>query len=63
MDAYITIDRRMLEFSLGLDTEFGELVEGSHLYFPKVNLETVILPEETKKLIISTGEWLLWKCM
>ena len=25
----------MLDFCVGLDTEFSEVVEGSHLYFPK----------------------------
>ena len=56
MDSYVTIDRRMLEFALGLDTEFSELVEGSHLYFPKVNMDQVVLPDDTKKLILSTVE-------
>lgn len=28
---YAAVDRRMLDFAMGLDTEFSELVEGSHL--------------------------------
>lgn len=35
---YCAVDRRMLDFAMGLDTEFSELVEGSHLYHPKVDL-------------------------
>ena len=31
----------MLDFCVGLDTEFSEVVEGSHLYFPKTKFEHV----------------------
>ena len=31
----------MLDFCVGLDTEFSELVEGSHLYFPKTKFDNV----------------------
>ena len=31
----------MLDFCVGLDTEFSEVVEGSHLYFPKTKFEQV----------------------
>ena len=37
----VEIDRRMLDFCVGLDTEFSEVVEGSHLYFPKTKFEHV----------------------
>lgn len=30
------VDRRTLDFVVGLDTELNELVEGSHLYTPQV---------------------------
>ena len=39
---------------VALDTEFSSLVEGSHLYTPKVKLEDVILNENTKILILDT---------
>ncbi len=39
----IEVDRRMVDFCVGLDTEFSEVVEGSHLYFPKTKLEQVRL--------------------
>ena len=37
----LRFDRRMLDFCVGLDTEFSELVEGSHLYFPKTKFDSV----------------------
>ncbi len=37
----VEIDRRMLDFCVGLDTEFSEIVEGSHLYFPKTKFDSV----------------------
>lgn len=39
--ASVEIDRRMLDFCVGLDTEFSEIVEGSHLYFPKTKFDQV----------------------
>lgn len=54
MNCQVDIDRRMLDYFVGLDCEFGEIVEGSNLYFPKVKLENVVIPEPTKKLILST---------
>ena len=42
-NAKVEIDRRMLDFCVGLDTEFSEIVEGSHLYFPKTQLEQVTI--------------------
>jgi len=56
MNAEIELDRRMLDFIVGLDTEVSELVEGSHLYSPEVDLDRVVLPDETKGLIIRTCE-------
>ncbi len=31
----VELDRRMLDYVVGLDTEFSEIVDGSHLYTPK----------------------------
>lgn len=39
--AKVEIDRRMLDFCVGLDTEFSEMVEGSHLYYPKTKFDNV----------------------
>lgn len=41
--AKVEIDRRMLDFCVGLDTEFSEIVEGSHLYYPKTKFDQVKL--------------------
>lgn len=51
------IDRRTLDFLVGLDTEFSDMVDGSHLYFPSaVHLEDVVLPQDQKNLIVETVE-------
>ena len=40
----ITLDRRILDWVVGLDSEINELVEGSDLYEPVVELSQVVLP-------------------
>lgn len=47
----VEVDRRMTDFLLGLEAEASSLVEGSHLYTPKVQLDRVVLPERDKELI------------
>jgi hypothetical protein len=42
----------VLDFCVGLDTEFSELIDGSHLYAPTVNIDDVILPVETKRTVL-----------
>ncbi|CAK9251150.1 unnamed protein product, partial [Sphagnum jensenii] len=54
MDQQVELDRRMLDWIVGLDTEMNELVEGSHLYKPKVAMEQVVLPEEQKEMLLKT---------
>jgi hypothetical protein len=53
-DCDVEIDRRMLDFCVGLDTEFSEIVDGSHLYSPNVEFDDIILPDETKNLVLET---------
>ncbi len=36
-EATVELDRRMLDYVVGLDTEFSEIVDGSHLYTPKAD--------------------------
>ena len=36
------IDRRMVDYLVGLETEATALVEGSHLYRPTVDLDRVV---------------------
>eukprot|EP00755_Sulcionema_specki_P013669 Sspe_Gene.54561::Locus_30110_Transcript_1_1_Confidence_1.000_Length_4443::g.54561::m.54561 len=54
MDCEVVIDKRMLDFCVGLETEFGELVDAANVITPDVALDNVVLPTETKELILST---------
>lgn len=56
VDQRVELDRRVLDWVVGLDTEMNELVEGSDLYYPKVQLDQVVLPEEHKTTILQTVE-------
>jgi hypothetical protein len=47
----VELDRRLFEYLVGLDTEMSEIVDGSHLYLPSVELEDVVIPKETKKRV------------
>ncbi len=42
--------------SVGLDTEIGDLVEGSELFTPQVHLDDVVLAEDKKKALLSAVE-------
>ena len=48
----VEIDRRVLDFLIGLDTELSEIVDGSHLYNPTTDIEDVIIPAEMKKSVL-----------
>ena len=48
------VDRRMLDFVVGLDTEFSELMDGSHLYAPQVSIDEVVLADAKKQLVLDT---------
>ena len=54
LDCELMIDRQMLDYIVGLDTEIGELVDGSELITPKTSLDKVALPPEVKKSIINS---------
>uniref|UniRef100_M4C0F6 AAA+ ATPase domain-containing protein n=1 Tax=Hyaloperonospora arabidopsidis (strain Emoy2) TaxID=559515 RepID=M4C0F6_HYAAE len=56
VDQRVELDRRVLDWVVGLDTEMNELVEGSDLYTPKVQLDQVVMPEEHKSTILETAE-------
>ena len=49
----VEIDRRMLDFCVGLDTEFSEIVEGSHLYYPKTQFTQASSQPEGLKLNVT----------
>jgi len=50
----VKLDRRLFDFIIGLDTEMSELIDGSLLYKPDINVDDVILPEDTKKRILNS---------
>ncbi|KAJ1455377.1 P-loop containing nucleoside triphosphate hydrolase protein [Pelagophyceae sp. CCMP2097] len=52
----VELDRRVLDFVVGLDTEINELVEGSELYSPKVDLDDVVLPKRAKARLMQLCE-------
>lgn len=54
VDQRVELDRRVLDWVVGLDTEINEMVEGSDLYSPKVHLAQVVLPEDHKEQILET---------
>ncbi|ELR12202.1 ATPase, AAA domain containing protein [Acanthamoeba castellanii str. Neff] len=54
LDSSVEIDRRLLDYIVGLDTELSELVDGSDLFSPKVKLDQVVLPADQKRLILDT---------
>ncbi|XP_024517371.1 uncharacterized protein LOC112341471 isoform X1 [Selaginella moellendorffii] len=56
MDQQVELDRRMLDWIVGLDTEMNELVDGSYLYTPKIPMDQVVLPEEQKNMLLKTVE-------
>lgn len=53
-ETQVEIDRRLMDYIVGLDTELNEIVDGSELFFPKVSLNQVVLPTENKTLIMDT---------
>jgi len=50
-DQEIQLDRRVLDCIVGLDKESSEISHGSHLYEPKVSLDSVVLPDKLKETI------------
>lgn len=62
MDQQVELDRRMLDWIVGLDTEMNELVEGSHLYLPKASFTIFVkfcIPFECYGYVALTGlQWL-----
>ncbi|CAM6093219.1 unnamed protein product [Calypogeia fissa] len=54
MEQHVELDRRILDWIVGLDAEMNELVDGSHLYQPKISMEHVVLPEEQKDMLLKT---------
>jgi len=53
-DQELQLDRRVLDCIVGLDKESTEVVQGSHLYDPKVDMGTVVLPPGLKEGILNS---------
>ena len=56
-DQELQLDRRVLDCIVGLDKESTEVAEGSYLYDPKVDLETVVLPPKLKNTITEAVQY------
>eukprot|EP00656_Telonema_subtile_P056134 TRINITY_DN8907_c0_g1_i1.p1 TRINITY_DN8907_c0_g1~~TRINITY_DN8907_c0_g1_i1.p1 ORF type:complete len:564 (+),score=179.60 TRINITY_DN8907_c0_g1_i1:32-1723(+) len=54
LDQNVVIDRRMLDYIVGLQPEMEELVQGSYLITPKAHLDQLVLPQEQKEAILTT---------
>jgi len=52
-DQELQLDRRVLDCIVGLDKESTEVSQGSHLYEPKLSLDSVVLPPALKTGIIN----------
>ena len=54
MDYTVDMDRKMVDFLMGVESSSEDMVPGSNLYTPTVPISNVILPEETKLLVKRT---------
>lgn len=54
MDYCCDIDRKIVDYLMGTETETAEMVPGSNLYLPTVPLENIVLPTQTTELVLST---------
>lgn len=56
MDYLVDIDRKIVDDVMGIAAETAEMVPGSQLYFPSVELSNVVLPTSTMDRVLSTIE-------
>ncbi|CCW66714.1 unnamed protein product [Phytomonas sp. Hart1] len=56
MDYVCDIDRKIVDYLMGTETETTEMVPGSRLYSPTVTISNVVLPSQTTDLVLSTIE-------
>lgn len=54
MDYTVDIDRKIIDDVMGITAETSEMVPGSQLYYPAVELENVALPSDTMTRVLST---------
>ncbi|ESL09869.1 AAA ATPase [Trypanosoma rangeli SC58] len=53
MDYVVDIDRKIVDYLMGTETETAEMVPGSQLYMPVVPMENVVLPKCTTDMVIT----------
>lgn len=56
LDSVVELDRRLLDYIVGLDTEINEVVDGSDLYTPQVTLADVSLPGRHRQMLTNIFE-------
>ena len=54
IDCSVEIDRRMVDFIVGIDTEIDNIIEGGECFTPKVKWSDVVLPPKTIQLLKET---------
>ncbi|RNF00677.1 putative AAA family ATPase [Trypanosoma conorhini] len=54
MDYVVDIDRKIVDYLMGTETETAEMVPGSQLYMPVVPMENVVLPKCTTDMVVTT---------
>eukprot|EP01061_Rhynchopus_euleeides_P045154 TRINITY_DN8016_c0_g1_i1.p1 TRINITY_DN8016_c0_g1~~TRINITY_DN8016_c0_g1_i1.p1 ORF type:complete len:1006 (+),score=396.06 TRINITY_DN8016_c0_g1_i1:220-3018(+) len=52
-DFLVDMDRRMLDFCVGLDTEIGDLVDAAAIVNPEVDIDQVILHPSLKRTVLN----------
>ncbi|RNF10903.1 putative AAA family ATPase [Trypanosoma rangeli] len=53
MDYVVDIDRKIVDYLMGTETETAEMVPGSQLYMPVVPMENVVLPKCTTEMVVT----------
>lgn len=53
LDYGVSVDRRLFDHVIGLDTALGDTLDGSELFAPQVGLDAVVLPAATKARILA----------
>jgi len=53
-DCEVIIDNRLIEYLIGEDYDISDYLEGGYMYHPKISLDDVVLPQETKNSLLKT---------
>lgn len=55
-DLSCSLDRMLFDYFVGLETEMSEVMASAKCYSPEVSMETVILPQKLKQLVVERTE-------